>query len=95
MEKGRAPFPWLRGSAALLVALLVIAIGLPNAGRVVVDPATPQTAHIEGRVRDSLIIIAMAVLPLFFILFLGRRWWFLEAIGWFLLVFLFVGAIFH
>ena len=95
MEKIRAPFPWLRGGAAILVALLVVAIGLPNAGRVVIDPASPQTAHVEGRVRDSLIIIGMAVLPLVGILFLGRRWWFIEAIGWVLLLLLFVGAIYH
>jgi hypothetical protein len=95
MQKVRAPSLWLRGSAAVLMALLVVAIALPNAGRVVIDHSAPQGGHIEGRVRDSIVIIGITLLPLACILFIGRRWWVVEAVGWTLLLLLFVGAILH
>lgn len=94
MDKTRTPIPWLRGSLALLLALFVIAVALPNSGRVVIDRTTlPQTAHIEGRVSESVIIVVLALSPVVCIVFLGRRWRVAEGVGWIILSLLVVGAL--
>jgi hypothetical protein len=93
MDKTRTPVPWLRGSLALLLSLFVMAVALPNAGRVVIDRTkSPQTAHIEGRLLQSVIIVVLALLPVVCIGFLGRRWAAAEVVGWVMLSVLVVGA---
>jgi hypothetical protein len=92
MDSARSSIPWLRGSFALLLGLFVVAVALPNAGKVVIDHTTsPPTPRVEGLVTMSFIIVALGVLPAACIFFLGRRWIFAEVIGWLLLAYLVFG----
>jgi len=64
MAKILAPFPWIRGSVALLVTLFVLVIALPRAGKVVTDHTTsPPTTHVEGEALQSIIMVVVS-LPL-------------------------------
>jgi len=94
MDKLQAPIPWLRGSVATILAFLVMAVALPNAGRVVVDhTTTPPTPHVEHLFTQGALIVALALLPVLCILFVGLRWLFAELAGWLVLLLLVVVAI--
>lgn len=82
---------WGRCVSATLVAAFFLAVEMPNTGRVVRDSTTtPPTFHIVGRVSGSLLVIAMAAVPLALV-FIGifRRSQ-IEIPGWILLIFLIV-----
>jgi len=73
----------------MLLALFVMAVALPNAGRVVVDHTTsPPTPHVESLFTQGAVIVALALLPVLCILFAGRRWLFAEVAGWVFLLLL-------
>jgi hypothetical protein len=78
---------WAHCAMALFTALLLLAMVLPNAGRVVVDHTTPPpTPHIVGRLHDSLVLICIAGVPLLLIImgvFFRRSW--LVIPGWILM----------
>jgi hypothetical protein len=78
---------------AFFKAFLVLGIGLPNTGRIVIDhTTTPPTTHIVGRSHDSLILIGAVAVPLVLILAgIFRRSW-LAVPGWILLAVLLVMA---
>ena len=83
---------WQFGLACFMV-LLILGIGLPNTGRVVIDhTTTPPTPHIVGRVRDCLVLIGVAAVPFVLILVgIFRRSW-LAIPGWILLAVLLMMA---
>jgi hypothetical protein len=95
MAKVLAPFPWVRGSFALLATLFVLVVAVPRAAKPVRDYTTsPPTTHVEGQVLQ--VVIAVVVfLPLVCILFLGRRRPIFEVIGWALLALFLLGSFFH
>ena len=93
MSKVPTSVPWFRGGIALLLALLVVAATLPDTGKIVMDNTTsPPTLHIEGRFIHSVIIIAIALLPVACIFCLGRRWLAAEVIGWMVLSYLVIAT---
>ena len=95
MQQSAAPFPWRRGSVALLVTLFLLIIAIPRAVKPVSDRSTsPPTTHFEFGLLPALGVIALCV-PLVCILFLGRSWPSFETVGWILLAVIFVGAFFH
>jgi hypothetical protein len=92
MDKVRSPIPWIRGSFALFLALLVMAVAIPNTGKIIIDRTTsPPTTHIEGRFMQSAIIVVIALLPVVCISFLDRRWIAAEVLGWLMLCYLVIG----
>jgi hypothetical protein len=94
MAKTLEPFPWRRGSFALLVTLFLLLIAVPRAGKPVTDrTTTPPTTRVEGRALQAITAVVVC-LPLPCILFLGRRWPSFEVVGWVVLAFFFVGAFF-
>ena len=71
---------------AFLLALLFLAIVLPNTGRVVADHSTtPPIMQIVGRLRYSLIAIGVVTVPLALIVIGTFRRSRLTALGWVLL----------
>ena len=78
---------WAHCAVALFVALLLLAMVLPNTGRIVVDHTTmPPTPHIVGRLHGSLVLIGIAAVPLLLIImgvFFRRSW--LVIPGWILM----------
>jgi len=94
MEKLLAPIPWRRGCLAMILALFVMVVALPNAGKVVVDhTTTPPTLHVEGFFTQGAVIVALALFPVLCILFIGRRWLFAEVAGWLVLLLLVAVAV--
>ncbi|MHB8522255.1 MAG: hypothetical protein ACYDH9_16060 [Limisphaerales bacterium] len=87
MEKtGHKGWMWGRCVLAAFIAVLFLAIVLPNTGRIVFDQTTtPSTLHIVGRVRQSLIMIGIAAVPVALILVGTFRRSRLEIPGWILL----------
>ena len=84
---------WGRCALAVFLALMFLGIVLPNTGRVVFDhTTTPPTPHIVGRIRDSLIAVGMAVVPLTLVLIGTFRRSQLAIPGWILLAVLVVIA---
>lgn len=77
----------------MLLALFVIAVFLPNVGRIVIGRSvTPQIAHVEGQFVQSLLVIGVSILPVLCIFFLARRWPAAEVIAWLVLATLVVGV---
>ena len=78
----------------MILALLVMSVALPNAGKVVVDHTTsPARPHVERLFTQCAVIVALALLPVVSILFVGRRWLFAEVAGWLVLLLLVVVAV--
>jgi hypothetical protein len=91
MEKSRRPIPWLSGSLAMLVALVIVGVAYPNIGRFVVDRSTsPPRTYLEPQPMLLLGILCATFAPVLCIFILGRRWWWAEMLGWLVLAFLFV-----
>ena len=75
-----------RGAIAVLLALFVIAVGIPNAGHFMVNPAvSPQTVF-ESSFRDRLNIFVLPVIALICIFAGMFRRPMLEYVGWGLLI---------
>ena len=80
------------GLACFLV-LLILSVNLPNAGKVVIDhTTTPATAHIVGRLQDSLVLIGLVGVPFAMILGSFFRLSWLAIPDWILLASLFIMA---
>jgi hypothetical protein len=79
----------IRGALAISLALLAIAVTIPNMGHFVNNPTT----HFERSFRDVIFVYAAPVIPLvlIFVGMFGRPN--LETIGWGILVILFVGSL--
>jgi hypothetical protein len=94
MNKIRRPIPWLSGSLATLVALVVIEANLPNTDRAIVDHTfNPPHVYVQPQPWVVCYILALALAPVFCIFILSRRWEFFEWLGWGLLAFLIVSMI--
>ncbi len=76
----------------MLLALFVMAVALPNAGKIVIDPTSPATPRVEGRLSQGVIIVVLALLPVVCIVFLGRRKLIVEIVGWIFLLYLVSGT---
>jgi hypothetical protein len=75
-----------RGALAILLALFVIAVAIPNAGHIVVHPTVSPATVFESSFHDRLMVCFGPVLPLTCI-FVGMfRRPMLEHIGWGLLI---------
>jgi hypothetical protein len=82
---------WGRCVLATLVAVFFLAVMLPNTGRVVRDPTTtPPTFHIVGIVSGSLLVIALAAVPLALVFIGVFRRSQIEIAGWILVIVLIV-----
>ena len=82
-QRGRI---WTKCALAVVVAAMFLAVMLPNTGRVVVDHATtPPTPHIVGRLRDTVVVISMAAVPLALVLIGTQRRSRIAIPGWTLL----------
>jgi hypothetical protein len=91
MDKTHRPIPWLSGSLATLVALLIIAATLPNTDRAVIDHSfDPPHVYTQPQPWVVCYILALTLIPVFCIFILSRRWRFVEWLGWGLLAFLIV-----
>ena len=78
----------------MILALFVMAVALPNAGKVVVDhTSSPPTPHVERLFTQGAVIVAPALLPVLCILFVGRRWLLAEVAGWLVLLLLVAVAV--
>jgi hypothetical protein len=75
-----------RGAIAVLMALFVVAVGIPNAGHFVVHPTvSPQTVF-ESSFRDRLSVFVFPVIALVCIFAGMFRRPMLEYVGWGLLI---------
>jgi hypothetical protein len=75
----------LRAAVAIIVALLMLAVALPNTQHARIDVTTaPPTAHVENDVIAIAIVLAMTLLPLTCVLGGLRRVRRLELVGWLL-----------
>ena len=93
IEKPQSSIPLGRGAVAALLACLIVAVSLPNMKHKVFDHSTsPPTYHWESRPMACCILIAVAFVPVFCILFLGRRRRWIEIVAWCFLVYLFIAA---
>ena len=91
MDKTRSPIPWLRGSLATFVALLIVAAILPNTDRAVVDHSfNPPHVYLQPQPWVVCYILALTFIPVVCIFILSRRWRFFEWLGWGLLALLIV-----
>jgi hypothetical protein len=71
---------------AVVVTALFLAITLPNTGRVVLDrTTTPPTPHVVGSLRDTVVLIGIATVPLALVLIGTLRRSQLVIPGWILL----------
>ena len=83
----------VRGVIALFLALLIVAIQIPNAGHIVVHPTISPATVFESSFRDRLFVCLGPVFPLICI-FVGMfRFKMLEHIGWALLIIFFVWSL--
>jgi hypothetical protein len=95
MDKTRRPIPWLSGGLATLVALLIVAVALPNTDRAVVDHSVnPPRFYIQPQPWVVCYIIALTFIPVLCIFTLGRRWTFFQWFGWAILAFLLASTLF-
>jgi hypothetical protein len=95
MDKTRRPIPWLSGSLATLVALLIVACTLPNTDRAIVDHSVnPPHIYIQPQPWVVCYILSLTFVPVLFIFILGRRWIFFEWFGWAVLAFLLASMFF-
>jgi len=95
MEKTRRPIPWLSGSLATLVALLIVAAILPNCDRAAVDHTfNPPRIYIQPQPLVVCFYLALTFIPVLCIFILGRRWIFFQWFGWAVLAFLLVSMFF-
>lgn len=93
MEKTARPIPWFSGGLAALVALLILAITLPNTGKVVVDHSvSPPRVYTQPLPVVVWPLLSLTVLSVLCIVIPGRRWIFFDWLGWFILAVLLVGA---
>ena len=89
MEKSRRPIPWLSGGLASFVALLIVAVVLPNTDKAVVDHSfSPPRVYIEPQPMHVCTILAAAFIPVLCIFILGRRWIVFDWLGWIVLAML-------
>jgi uncharacterized membrane protein YhaH (DUF805 family) len=87
MKKALRPIPWFSGGLATLAALLIVAIALPNMGKVIVDNSvSPPHVYAQSDPLASVVFSLVAFLPVLSIFILGRRWIFFDRLGWFVLV---------
>lgn len=84
MERKCKPVPWLSGTLAALIALLIVAIVLPNTNKAVVD-------HIEPQPSLAGAVLAVAFGPVLCIFTLGRRRSIFHWAGWIILGLLLTG----
>lgn len=85
-QSERKGWMWGRCALAFFLALVFLGIVLPNSGRVVIDQTTtPPTPHIVGRVRDGLLMVGIAVVPLALVIAGIFRRSQMEIPGWILL----------
>jgi hypothetical protein len=88
-KKDTAIRKWGRGAFAILLALLSLAIALPNMGHFVNDPGT----RFVTTFRDGIFLYVALLIPLICI-FVGMfRVAILEYIGWALLIIVFIGCL--
>jgi hypothetical protein len=86
MEKNRRHIPWLSGSLATVVALVIVAATLTNTDRAVIDQAfSPARIYIQPQPWVVCFILALTFIPVLCIFILGRRWIFFEWFGWIIL----------
>jgi hypothetical protein len=91
-QKTLRPVPWLSGCLATLVALLIVAVALPNTDRAMVDnTVSPPRAYIQPQPWVVCYVLVIAFLPVLCIFILGRRWFFFELLGWIVLIFVLAG----
>jgi hypothetical protein len=96
MEKPQSSIQLGKGIVAALLALVVVAVSLPNMKQMVFDHSTsPPTYHWESRPIACSILIAAAFVPVFCILFLGRRRRRIEVVAWCFLVYLVIASFIH
>jgi hypothetical protein len=89
MEKTRRPIPWLSGSLATVVALLIVASTLPNTDRAAADHTfNPPRIYIQPQPWVVCYILALTFIPVFCIFILSRRWKLFEWLGWSVLAYL-------
>jgi hypothetical protein len=93
MGKTRNPVPWLSGGLATLVALLIVAVTLPNTGKIIVDnTVSPARIHVDRQPWAVCSILALTFLPVLCIFILGRRWIVFDWLGWIVLALLLAGV---
>jgi hypothetical protein len=92
MKKSMSKNAWIRVTIASLFAFLLLAILIPNTGRIIVDHSTtPTTFIIKDRPQQIAGIVAILLVPLVCIYFGTRdRLRFLEFVGWVLMAGLFI-----
>ena len=78
---------WMRGVLAAVLALLLVAIILPSAGRPVIDRSTePPTHRVVWGVWECLPAFGIAVGSLAFVYVGMWKRWAIEGIGWAILI---------
>ena len=91
MENVQKPIPWLSGCIATFIALLIVAVMLPNTDRVVIDQTvSPPQAYIQPQPWVVCAILALTFLPVLCIFILGKRWILFDWASWAVLAFLLV-----
>jgi hypothetical protein len=94
MEKNRRLIPWLSGILATLVALLIVAVTLPNTDRAVVDHSfNPPHIYVKPQPWVVCYVLVLSFIPVICIFVLSRRWRFFEWLGWAFLGFLLLSMV--
>jgi hypothetical protein len=94
MNHDRGWWCWTRGVVAVLLAVFLVAVALPSAGRMVVDASTsPPTHRAVWGFWECVSSVGPAAVSLACIFVSMWRRWDFEIIGWVLLVVLILGVV--
>jgi hypothetical protein len=91
-QKPTLRIAWLSGGLALLVALFIAGVSIPNTGKLVVDRSIhPIRTYFEPQPVLVCEILAVTFIPALCIFLFSKRWIVVEYVGWLILAFLLWG----